>query len=647
MHNIIAEEKNNSSWTRIVPLALGALGVVYGDIGTSPLYALKEIFFGKEKMVVSDENVLGIISVVFWVLTMVVTIKYILFVLRADHDNEGGVFALYAKLKSTKVVNKKVLLLLLIFSAGLLFGDGIITPAISVLSAVEGLGVATTSLNSVILPITIIILTGLFAIQKQGTTTIGKIFGPVMLLWFVVLAVLGVSNIVGNPNVLAAINPVHIITFFRNTPWHEVLIVLGFVMLVVTGGEAMYADLGHFGRTPIRLSWLTIAYPALVLNYFGQGAYLLSGKAVIEGSIFYSMAPSWALFPLIALSTLATIIASQALITGSFSLASQASALELLPPMVTKHTHREHVGQIYIALVNFGLYFGCIALVLIFKSSTNLASAYGLAVSGVMVVTTVVVGIIARYEWNWNKWLVLLVFTPFAIIDSTFLLANSLKFFEGGFVPLGIGTGLMLIMVSWRWGMDRVNSILKVGDKQTVGELFSLRDKSDTFISRTVFIVSDVPVKSMNDHLPPINGLYLSKYELLPEHLIYLTVVTHQEAKMKKRRLEVYPLDLDPKNGTILSVVINYGFMEKINLKKALKELRIMYPQTIDKDPSLWTFHIIHPKLFAINKFKSIKRLVEYNLFSFLWRNSMKKEDFLGIDHEMNVTAEVVACKMN
>jgi KUP system potassium uptake protein len=647
MHNEIDSKDEKKNWGKLIAMSLGALGVVYGDIGTSPLYALKEIFFGKEQLETSPEHILGVISIVFWVLTMVVTIKYIVFVLRADHDNEGGVFALYAKLKKIRTVNKKWLLLLLIFAAGLLFGDGTITPAISVLSAVEGLGVITPSFNSVILPITIVILSALFYIQKQGTSAIGKMFGPIMLVWFIVLALLGISNVVGNMQIIEALNPIHAFIFFKTTPLRDLLVVLGFVMLVVTGGEAMYADLGHFGRTPIRLSWLTVAYPALILNYLGQGAYLLSGKLVAGGSIFYSMAPGWALVPLVGLSTIATIIASQALITGSFSLASQASALDLLPAMKTVHTHKDHSGQIYIPIINIGLYVGCIALVMAFQNSTNLASAYGLAVSGVMVVTTIVVGIIARYEWKWEWWLVAIVFTPFALIDSTFLVANTLKFLGGGYVPLGIGTGIMMVMVSWRWGMDRINSVLRIGSKQTVGELFTLREANNSFIPRTVFIVSDVAIKSMEDKIPPLNGHYLSRYELFPEHLIYISIVLHQEAEMKKTRIEVVPLDLDPKNGTILSVVVNFGFMEDVNLSEALKQLKREYPMAIHNNMGQWVFHVVHPKMYTGKNFGSIKRKIEYTLFKMLWKNSMSEEDFLGLDKKLNVTAEMVPVRVN
>jgi KUP system potassium uptake protein len=642
----VPEGKSKKGLGNLLALGLGALGVVYGDIGTSPLYALKEIFFGREAVTVSTIHVLGVVSTVIWALTLIVTIKYVILVLRADHEAEGGVFALYARLRAVKIPHKAIFLLLLIFAAGLLFGDGVITPAISVISAVEGIGVAAPSMSLCVVPVTIAILTGLFAIQKQGTSKIGKIFGPVMFVWFVVLAIIGISNIMAYPQVLQALSPLYVWSFVQSVPWHELLIILGFVMLVVTGGEAMYADLGHFGRGPIRLSWLAVAYPALLLNYLGQGAYLLSGHAVTGGSIFYSMVPTLGLYPMIALSTLATIIASQALITGSYSLASQAVALDLLPAMPTKHTHHEHAGQIYIAFINIALYISCIALVLVFKNSSNLASAYGLAVSGVMLVTTITVAMLARYEWKWATWQALLVFVPFGLIDAVFLLANSLKFIEGGYVPLSIGVGLMVVMAAWRWGMGWVKKAAESSSHTTVRDLLKERFSSDTFLPKTVVIMTDELIASPNDPLPALNEVYLARYELMPEHLLYLTVAVNHEPIMKHHRLEVVPIDVDPAHGTIVAVQINYGFMEEIELKKALKSLQEMYPQAFHSNMDEWVFHVIHHKMFVTSGFRSLKRRIEYAIFRFLYKNSLSTEDFLGIDQTYHVTAEVVPVRM-
>ncbi len=555
-------------------------------------------------------------------------------------------FALYARIKGLKIPYKPFFLVMLIFAAGLLFGDGVITPAISVISAVEGIGVAAPTLSAYIIPITILILSGLFAIQKNGTSSIGRIFGPVMLVWFIVLAILGINNILIYPAILQSLSPLYVIEFVRSVPWHELLVVLGFVMLVVTGGEAMYADLGHFGRMPIRLSWLMIAYPALIINYLGQGAYLLSGSEVIGGSIFYSMVPSFALYPLIGLSTLATIIASQALITGAYSLTSQGVALDLLPAMPTKHTHKDHSGQIYIAAINILLYLGCIALVLTFKSSNNLASAYGLAVSGVMFATTVSVAIIARYEWKWKLLNTALVFVPFAIIDAIFMLANSLKFLEGGFVPLSIGLGLMVVMAAWRWGMNRLKSVTQAQSKYTVHDLLERRINSKAFVPKTVVIVTDQLVASLESHLPPLNEEYLNRYELMPEHLLYLTVAIHHEPDMSHNRLEIVPLDTDPETGTILSAQVNYGFMEEVDLRSTIKTLREIHPESLHSDLDQWVFHVLHPKLFTVKSFHSLKRKIEYFIFKFLYKNSMTTEDFLGLNASYHVTAEVVPVKL-
>ncbi len=482
----------------LLALGIGALGVVFGDIGTSPLYAMKEIFFGKESMHIGLESVMGVTSTIFWALTLIVTVKYVLLVLRADHEKEGGVFALYALLRHIKTRFRKVVLGLLVLAAGLLFGDGIITPAISVISAVEGIGVAMPAMISWVVPITLCILTALFLVQKNGTSKIGAVFGPIMLVWFVVIGLMGVGQIWQSPEILGAFNPIWVYRFVTSVPFHELLIILGFVMLVVTGGEAMYADLGHFGVGPIRLGWLAMAYPMLTLNYLGQGAYLLSGQVVKEGSIFYSMAPSWGLYPLIALATAATIIASQALITGAYSLTAQAYSLYLLPYLPTTHTHDAHEGQIYIRLVNYALYVGCVLLVLVFQNSTNLASAYGLAVSGVMLVTTISVAYLAYYEWRWRVWQMLLVFVPFAAIDASFLIANSLKFMEGGYVPFSIGIGLLAIMYIWKKDVRKVEKQLLIDSMMTIGELLKIRDKSRNFAPNTVVIMSEVFLQKKN-----------------------------------------------------------------------------------------------------------------------------------------------------
>ncbi len=641
----MSNQSGHDGKSSVIALALGALGVVYGDIGTSPLYALKEIFFGKEAMELTHESIMGVTSTVFWALTLIVTIKYIIFVLRADHQKEGGVFALYAILRHIKSKYKVVVLGMLVLAAGLLFGDGVITPAISVISAVEGLGVATPALTPFVVPVTILILSGLFAIQKNGTAKIGAIFGPVMLFWFAVLAWLGLMQIGGHWEILQIFNPIWVIRFVQLVPFHELLVILGFVMLVVTGGEAMYADMGHFGKQPIRLSWLAVAYPALVINYLGQGAYLLSGKEVVAGSIFFSMAPGWALYPLIILATLATIIASQALITGAYSLAAQAYSLYLLPYLPTKHTHYEHEGQIYISLVNVFLYVGCVVLVLMFRSSSNLASAYGLAVSGVMLVTTISVLMVAIHEWQWKIWVAALVFGPFAIIDSTFLIANSLKFVEGGYVPLMIGMTLLLVMSVWKWGQDYIRAELTRDSKLTMKQLLKIRDSATVFTPGTVVILTNRFIENKNDTLPYLNNLYLEKYELLPQHLVFLTVHIHHEPYMNKERLTVVPFDLEPKTGTIISVKLKFGFMEEPEIESYLSNLQKQYVTSVDKDKAKWVFHVVEPRV-VTNGTRILWEKLRSRLFQFMYRLSLDEDEQLGLGRKYHLTAEVVPIKI-
>lgn len=642
MHLNQKHKENN----KLILMAIGALGVVFGDIGTSPLYAMKEIFYGKEAMIINSDSVMGVTSTIFWALTLIVSIKYVLLVLRADHQKEGGVFALYALLRHIKSKFRIIILGLLILAAGLLFGDGVITPAISVISAVEGIGVAMPSLISWVVPITILILTGLFAVQKNGTSKIGAIFGPVMLLWFVVIGIMGIYQIRNVPGILYALNPVWIIKFITEVPFHELLVILGFVMLVVTGGEAMYADLGHFGVGPIRLGWLAVAYPMLVLNYFGQGAYLLSGAVVHEGSIFYSMAPSWALYPLILLATLATIIASQALITGAYSLAAQAYSLYLLPYLPTKHTHHDHEGQIYIGLINYALYVGCIFLVLVFQNSTNLASAYGLAVSGVMLVTTISVAYLAYYDWKWSGIIVGLVFVPFALIDTTFLVANSLKFMEGGYVPLSIGLGLLTVMYVWKKGVGKVEKQLLADSHMTLSKLLKIRDKSRNFTPNTVVILSEIFLSKKSDNIPHLNQLYLEKYGLLPEHLIFLTINTHHEPVISDAdRMVVVPIDVVPVSGTILSVKLNFGFMEEPDVEKYLQELIGMYPNAVNKDLSKWVFHVVEQRI--ITNSKNILAKLRDIIFKIEYRLALNEDEQYGLGKKFHVTAEVVPAKIS
>ena len=389
---------------QLVALSVGALGVVFGDIGTSPLYSVRECLHGEHGIGVFPDTVLGVLSLIFWALTLIISIKYVGYVLRADNQGEGGILALMALVTSVPGLKKnttRAAVMLGLFGAALLFGDGVITPAISVLSAVEGLEVATPSFSPYVVPLSIIILIGLFRVQKRGTGDVGAVFGPIMVVWFLTIGAMGFSQIITNPRVLFAMNPVHAFAFLANHG-HKGFLVLGSVFLAVTGGEALYADMGHFGARPMRVSWFAVALPALLLNYFGQGALLLRRPETIENP-FFRMAPSWGLYPLVALSTVATVIASQALISGAFSLARQALMLGYLPRVSVEHTSDKHIGQIYVPTINWLLMLATLALVFGFKSSSALAAAYGVAVTLNMMITTILAYIVARRKWNWGS----------------------------------------------------------------------------------------------------------------------------------------------------------------------------------------------------------------------------------------------------
>ncbi|MFN8392337.1 MAG: potassium transporter Kup [Bdellovibrionota bacterium] len=434
---------------------LGALGVVYGDIGTSPLYAIRECFHGMHAVPLTTENLIGIVSLIFWALIVEVSLKYILFVMRADNRGEGGVLALMAlaahpQRPMQKSDKRRYLLLIGLFGAALLYGDGIITPAISVLSAVEGLDVATPFFRPYIIPITVVILCGLFYFQKSGTAKMGRVFGPIILVWFSSIGLLGLFQILRTPSVMAALFPWHAISFFIRNGGHG-FVVLGSVFLAVTGGEALYADMGHFGRKPIRLGWFYVALPALVLNYFGQAAMLIREPEAIENP-FYHLAPNWLLYPLVILATAATVIASQALISGAFSLTRQAVQLGCFPRLNIRHTSSDEIGQIYVPLVNRGLLIMTIVLVIGFRSSSNMAAAYGIAVSTTMVITTILTYFVSRDLWAWSFPKAALISGSFLLVDLVFFFGNAIKIEDGGWVPLAIGAFIFTLMTTWRSG---------------------------------------------------------------------------------------------------------------------------------------------------------------------------------------------------
>jgi KUP system potassium uptake protein len=496
-------------------LGLGALGIVYGDIGTSPLYALRECFHGPHAISVTPDNVLGVLSLVFWSLVIVICLKYLLFVLRADNRGEGGILALMAlaRPEKGKVGSGRLLVLMGLFGAALLYGDGMITPAISVLSAVEGLRVATPALERFVEPVTVAILIGLFLVQRRGTARVGAVFGPVMLLWFLSIAVLGLHELLREPRILAAVDPLRAASFFARNGWHGFLI-LGTVFLVVTGGEALYADMGHFGARPIRLVWFALVLPCLLLNYFGQGALLLSDPASAENP-FYRLGPEWALYPMVGIATAATIVASQAVISGAFSLTRQAVQLGFAPRLLIEHTSERHIGQIYVPTVNTLLMLATIGLVLGFHSSSNLAAAYGVAVTATMAITTVLLIQVARLRWGWSRlraWLLGL----FLLVDLAFLGANVLKIPYGGWFPLVVAAGVMTLMTTWRTGRRILNERLR---RETM--------PLDRFLSANLETIVRVPGTAVYltrtpEGIPPALLHNLKHNRVLHERVVFL-----------------------------------------------------------------------------------------------------------------------------
>jgi KUP system potassium uptake protein len=535
----------------------------------------------------------------------------------------------------------------LIIAAGLLLGDGIITPAISVVSAVEGLKVATTAFDPYIVPITITILTGLFFIQQYGTHKIGGFFGPIIVVWFIAIGVIGGAQICAYPAIFQAINPFYAARFFMSHELHTLFIVLGSVMLVMTGGEAMYADMGHFGKKPIRLSWFALVYPMLLLNYFGQGAFMLSGKAVLADNIFYSMVPHAILIPMVILATLATIIASQALISGAFSLIAQAISLGLLPFVKITHTHEKHQGQIYINVLNWLLYGGCVTLVLIFQSSSRLASAYGLAVSGVMLVTTLSMIAVSRYLWKWSWVKALLIFTPFALLDLTFLSANSLKLFEGGYIPLGIGFLVLFVIQSWQWGRLHVHKEYDSYKRGKISDLLNMKEKNIYPEIDKAYIFM-VPKKvSVNDDMPTLMQIFIDRYGALPKHIIFLNVQIVKVPHVKKS--ERYEILNFGKVGmcydTIASVIVKFGFMEEPNVENVLQDLADHHEIQINTDHHEWLIEVMHERVYKY-EVKGFTRRMKAEMFKLISRFADPADQYFKLGIKEPLAIEAIPVKL-
>ena len=551
-------------------LALGALGVVFGDIGTSPLYAIHEIFAGAHNPVpITSNNVLGILSLLFWSLVVVVTAKYVTFMMRADNRGEGGIMALIAlvlgAIKESKYA--KYLMLLGLFGAALFYGDSVITPAISVLSAVEGLEIATPAFKPYILPISIGVLFILFFAQKHGTAKIGGLFGPVMILWFCSLGLLGGLSIAKNPVVLNAINPIYAIEYFIANPTLG-FFSLGAVVLALTGAEALYADMGHFGREPIKMAWIYLVFPALLLNYYGQGALLLVDSHAIENP-FYLLAPDWALYPMVVLATAATIIASQAVITGTYSITQQAMQLGYAPRMEKQHTSNKEIGQIYLPAINWALMIAVAILILMFKSSSNLAAAYGVAVTGTMVITTLLSIIVVRKLWKWNLGLTILVAGFFLLVDMIYFSANLIKIGEGGWFPLLLGVIIFTLLTTWNRGRNLLH-------KKQAGDALLLEPFIHSLSEANIISIPGTAVfMTPNPAMVPHALLHsLKHYKSLHEHVIILTVETLDIPYVQdSESVEFRKLTNNPE-GNFYLVKVKLGFMDTPNLPVIFEKIK-------------------------------------------------------------------------
>jgi KUP system potassium uptake protein len=539
---------------------LTAIGVVYGDIGTSPLYAMRECFYGSHSVPATHENVLGILSLIIYSLLLVISIKYIAIVMRADNQGEGGILALTALLPPRESSRAATALIMLgIFGASLLYGDGIITPAITVLGAIEGLKVATPLFEPYVVPVAVVILVAVFAIQRHGTHRVGRLFGPIMVTWFVVIGALGIVWLTRHPVVLTAVDPRHAFAFFREHGWHG-FAVLGAVFLVVTGGEALYADMGHFGKRPIRLAWYALVLPALLLNYFGQGALLLENPSA-AAQPFFLLASGWALVPLVLLATAAAIIASQALISGAFSLTQQAIQLGYCPRMDIEHTSHHEMGQVYVPQVNWALMVSTIVVVIGFGSSTALAAAYGIAVTLTMVITAILLQTVATERWGWPPAVAYLVTGFFLIIDLAFFGANALKVAHGGWLPLVIGGVLFTVMTTWKTGRRIVAERLTARAIPIEDFLTSVQNTPPARVPGTAVFMTAQPKGT-----PPALAHNLRYNKVLHKHVVTLMVTTQPVPHVpSNQQASVRPL-----GQGVYEVIIRYGFMEDPNVPEAL-----------------------------------------------------------------------------
>ncbi len=543
-------------------LGVAALGVVYGDIGTSPLYTVKQCF---ANAAVSEPRVFGVLSLIAWALMLVVTVKYVLVLMRADNRGEGGILALMVlALRAATARRNRWILWAGLFGAALFFGDGVITPAISVLSAVEGLKVATPALESYVLPLTLLLLIVLFLVQRRGTALVGGYFGPVMIVWFSVIGVLGGFEIVRRPSILLAVDPYYAITLFLDDPW-QAFVLLGSVVLAVTGAEALYADMGHFGRGPIRRAWLRFVFPALLLNYFGQGALLLAHPGAVENP-FYHLAAGWAVYPLVVLASSATVIASQAVISGAFSIARQAVQLGYLPRMQVRHTSEQEIGQVYVPAINGILLVAVVATVLGFRSSDALGGAYGIAVTGTMTVTTILAFVYLRWGAGWRLWRLIPMFALFLIVDLFFFGANLLKIIDGGWFPLAIALSIYTVMMAWLWGRRRISAQRASGALPLTTLLQTLSPDRPARVPGTAIYMT-----ARIDNVPAALLHNMKHNKVLHERNVLMTVRTEDVPRLP----EAERLQIDHLGQNFHTVTIRYGFLEAPDIPRALALCRV------------------------------------------------------------------------
>ncbi|WP_454720956.1 MULTISPECIES: potassium transporter Kup [Cupriavidus] len=600
-------------------LVIGAIGVVFGDIGTSPLYSLKECFSTEHGIPFSGDAVLGIISLLFWAMTIVVSIKYVMFVMRADNDGEGGVLALMAlalRTASPRSRTAKMLMMLGIFGACMFYGDAVITPAISVLSAVEGLEIAAPGLSHFVIPITLVILVALFMIQRSGTSAVGKLFGPIMIVWFLALGALGVYNLVGVPSVLLAVNPLYGVRFLTEHSL-QAFIVLGSVFLVLTGAEALYVDMGHFGRRPIRFAWFVLVMPCLMLNYFGQGAMLLRNPEAISNP-FYLMVPQALLLPMVLLATCATVIASQAVISGAFSLTSQAIQLGFVPRMRIRYTSAAEIGQIYLPVINWILLVLVVAVVVAFKKSDNLAAAYGIAVTTTMVITTFLAAVVMRNVWKWNPVLVTLIGTSFLLVDLAFFAANLLKVAEGGWFPLLMGGTAFFLLMTWYSGRKllRARSLEDgIPLEPFIGGL--LAHPPHRVEGTAVFLTG-------NTESVPVSLLHNLKHNrVLHERVVFLSFVTRDVPYVD----DDHRLTCKDLGGGVFILKSEYGFKETPDVQRVLdlaqRKLGMAF-ELMETSFFIARESVIPSKLPGMSMWRE-------SLFAWMHQNGAKPSDFFQI----------------